>query len=426
MLREYVEGVPSGLIACRVGKTGAHILGISPRNVLLRTADFLPQEPITFYFYQIKSGSYCAHTLTSYETGEARRENGAVLSRFSFDDPACAQHIRSALNDLARYVEIRSAYGASAYSQEITGYPLEEDDCFPVSLDAARQAWFAELAPLRPEKHCSLAVFLNCRDLWMLYLETPVSDFMDAYAKLRGIPRFVLPERSPDRLYIGNAYCRLVFPEPELLEKLLNKACREKLNVTLVTAELRTGEEAQADALLAMACERKLEVEINDWGMLNRAQAFKNRLLMLLGPQLNRRRKDPRMQWKNGFPGRGDLLSRNALNDILYLNFLKDMGICRFEYESCNMHTALPDAACSLHLPFYQTNTSLWCPLRAICTDGERGRQAPTNSCPHWCEHNALLFPNHLRMLGRWNSLLALDCTPTDKARGFDRWVLNF
>ena len=427
MLREYVEGVPSGLISCRAGETNAHILGISPGSVLLRTAAPLPQAaPLRFLFYQPETGSYLSHTLAQYETGEARRENGAVLSRFCFDDPACAAHIRRALNACARYVEIRAGKGASAYGHATTAYPIELDEVFPASLEAAREAWFSRLPPLRPGDACALAVALNCRELWELYLSTPAASFWDGYARIRRIPRHILPERKPDRLYIGNPHCRLVFPDEAALEALLAKANSEGLAVTLVTAELRSGDEERADRLLALAAKHHLEAEINDWGMLWRAQPFKDEIILLLGTRLNRRRKDPRMQWKAGFAGREALLSGNALNGGGYRAFLAGLGVQRFEYESCGLPNRLPEAPCSLHLPFYQTNTSLWCPIHALCTRGDRGAQHPVEACPRWCESNVLLYPEHLRMLGRWNSLLALDPEPLRAADAFGRWVLNF
>lgn len=426
MLREYVEGIPSGLIACRMGNMDVHILGISPRAVVLRSAGSLPEAPITFFFYQPESGKYHSYTLNHYETGEAQRKNSAVLSRLFFEDAACAALIRKALNDYARYVETRSTEGASAYGRETTGYPLEMDETYPESIEDARRTWFSRLPQLNPGRDCSLAVSLNCRELWKLYLSHSASEFMGAYAALRFIPQGILPGRIPDRIYIGNEYCRFIFPSKEELNALLAKARSESIAITLVTAELRAGGEAQADALFSLAAEEGLEVEINDWGMLNRAQAFAKDITILLGTRLNRRRKDPRMQWKAGIKDRRDLLARNALNDASYLSFLEGLGVSRFEYESCGLPTELPDAPCSLHLPFYQTNTSLWCPLRAACASGDRGRQVPAGSCPHWCEENLFLYPTHLGMLGRWNSLLAIDCELTHIPAGLDRWVLNF
>lgn len=426
MQREYVEGIPSGLIACRVGNKDVHILGISPRTVVLRSAEVLPAGPITLFFYQPESGEYQSYILNDYEIGEAQRENGAVLSRFFFEDAACAAHIRKALNDYARYVETRSTEGVSAYGRETTGYPLEMDDIYPQSIEDARRSWFSRLPKLNPGQDCSLAVSLNCRELWSLYLTRPVSEFMDAYAAARPIPRDILPDRIPDRIYIGNEYCRFVFPSKEELNALIVKAHDENIAVTLVTAELRSGGEAQADALFAFAARHNLEVEINDWGMLNRAQPFAKEFPILLGTQLNRRRKDPRMPWKAGMTNHTNLLARNALNDAFYRSFLTELGVRRFEYESCCLPTELPEAPCSLHLPFYQTNTSLWCPLRAACVNGDRGRQSFADNCPAWCEENMFLYPLHLGMLGRWNSLLAVDHELSRIPIGIDRWVLNF
>lgn len=426
MSAEYAQGIPSGLIACRVGEENVHILGISPTSVLLRSAAPLPSAPISFYFYQIKTGEYLPHPLNDYKAEEARRENGAVLSRFFFSDPVCAALIRRSLNDYARYVETRVEAGASAYGQASVGYPLEKEDIFPSSLQEARQTWFSALPANACDAAPSFAVSLNCHSLYTLYLTHPADTFMRAYAQSYSIPASFLPNHPPERLYIGNEYCRLVFPNSNTLSALLKKAQAEQIAVTLVTAEMRSGEEDRADMLLSLAAEHGLEVEINDWGMLWRAQFFRNDLTLLFGTQLNRRRKDPRMAWKSGSEAHKELLSRNALNDASYRNFLAELGISRFEYESCALPVHPAEGKCSLHLPFYQTNTSLWCPLRALCENGNRGAQQGTRQCPHWCEDNVLLYPTHLKMLGRWNSLLAMDDNPLAFPVGFDRWVFNF
>lgn len=65
----------------------------------------------------------------------------------------------------------------------------------------------------------------------------------------------------------------------------------------------------------------------------------------------------------------------------------------------------------SLHLPFYQTNTSQYCPLYALCTTGDRGTQQLAEHCPKFCEKYALLYPEHLHMAGRYNSLFGVDKT---------------
>ena len=423
---EAIENIPYGLIACRMGGMQRCIAGISPRCIRLRAAEAIPIGTAELFFYRPETGGYVSRTLNNLQTGDVQRENGAVLTRFFFDDPACASAIRETLNAYARYVQIRSEYSASAYGQETTGYPLEQDEIFCPDIAQQRRAWFSGLAPLPIPASAQLAAELNTGALCRMYLDTPAGDLEAAYAARFGLPEGFLSGRRIDRLYAGNAYCRHLVPEIPVLEAIAEKAGQEGLELTLVTAELRAGDEARADMLIEFARKHKCELVVNDWGMLHRAGRSGN-IDILLGTQLNRRRKDPRMAYKAGFAGNERLLARNALNSPEWRAYLQAFGVCRYEFESCGLQTDLPDGSCSLHLPFYQTNTSLWCPLRALCTSGSRGMQRPADQCPQLCENNYLLYPRHLNMLGRWNSLLAFDpaCSGPDLQK-YDRIVLNF
>lgn len=424
--RETINGIPYGLISCRIGGIQRCIEGISPRCIQLRAAEAIPAGTAELFFYRPETGGYTCHTLENLQTGDVQCKNGAVLTRFFFDDPACAAAIRETMNAYARYVQIRSEYSASAYGQETTDYPLEDDEIFCPDITEQRQIWFSDLAPLWLPALAQLAVELNTPALCRLYLETPADDFKTAYAAHFGLPESFLSCCRIDRLYVGNAYCRHLIPEIPVLEAIAGKARQTGLKLTLVTAELRTGNESLADMLIDFARKHKCELVVNDWGMLHHANRFGN-IDILLGTQLNRRRKDPRMAYKAGLSGNEYLLSRNALNNSEWRAYLQAFGVCRYEYESCGLQTDLPDGICSLHLPFYQTNTSLWCPLHALCTSGSRGMQHPVDRCPQLCENNYLLYPRHLNMLGRWNSLMAFDpAWNGPDMQKYDRIVLNF
>ena len=427
---EMVRDVPAALIACRANGTQRALEAISPRVLWLRTPEAVPGNVrLELSFYHPESGTYSALEVRNAIAGPTRRHEGAVLTRFSFEDPACAAAIRRALNDYARCVELRGGWGATAYGEALTGYPADEDGRFPENPDAQRADWFHSLAPLPDPGATELAVALDCPELYALYLAYPLPDFMNAYADLRCVPRAALPKRAPDRLYVGNPHCRLLFPDEGILRALADKARREGRALSLVTAELRAGGEARADALLRFAAERSAECIVNDWGMLERANALSPRPELSLGTRLNRRRKDPRLAWKAGAAEHVDLLRENSLDAPQWRSWLRDFGVVRFEYERCGYDCAPPgDAPCSLHLPFYQTNTALWCPLKALCERGDRGAQTAADRCPGWCADNVLLYPTHLKLVGRWNSLIALDDRPWNEAhmRRFDRWVLNF
>lgn len=427
---EWVEDLPSGLCACRLDGTEIRIAAISPRALLLRTPEALDLSgALQLYFYRPEKGEYEVQTLKAYSSDPARRENGAVLTRLCFDDPICAASIRRMLNDYARFLEIRSEQGASAYAAAIAAYPAQADTAFPDSPSAACAEWLTHLPPMPPISDASgLAIELNCPELWQLYLRTPISEFGAAYGRARRLPKSWQPLPQPNRFYIGNPFCRHLFPDNQTLRAIAAKAQSEGIALSLVTADLRMDSAQQADRIAAFAQECAAELVINDWGMLHRVQRLRGELKIVLGSQLNRRRKDPRMIYKRGLENRSDLIARNSLNDAAWLAFLRDLGIERLEYESCGVIPILPALPCSLHLPFYQTNTGLWCPLKAICEHGSRGAQQPANACSAWCERNALIYPDHLKLIGRWNSLLALDyhCDAAAALQGFDRWVLNF
>ena len=134
-----------------------------------------------------------------------------------------------------------------------------------------------------------------------------------------------------------------------------------------------------------------------------------------------------RGNWKSAM----GLLSRNALDDAGFREWLAELGVTRFEYEACGYLPSIAPGGHSLHLPFYQTNTSHACPLAAACLDLDPGQAVP--DCHHICETHARLYPDELHMIGRYNSLFALDpailANPTRLshllASGIDRLVVN-
>lgn len=58
----------------------------------------------------------------------------------------------------------------------------------------------------------------------------------------------------------------------------------------------------------------------------------------------------------------------------------------------------------------------------------------PVRKCPRFCEEQAFLYPEHLRMVGRYNSLFGIDLSVFQEPeaigkmyglRGIDRIVVN-
>ena len=419
--------LPSGMIACRIDGVEARVAAISPGAVDLRAAEKLRcARALELSFYRPESGDYLQIPAENVQAGPAWREDGATLTRLFFADAKLAAAVRRALNDFARFVELRGEWGASAYGAHLNGYPVAAEADFPASPEAQWDAWFSEMPPLPDAAGVEIALALNAPALWRAYLDVPLDEMMDAYARLRRIPRAPLPA-SARRLYLGNPGCAQLFPDARELKAILDKAAREGAKITLVTAELRMGGEARLDAIFEIAARFGAECEIDDWGALYRAQGLRDRPALLLGPRLNRRRKDSRLQWKAGAARAAALLAENDLNRPAWRARLERWGIARVECELAGRFSP-PAGPRSLHLPFYASNLSLWCPLRALCERKDRGAQSGGKNCPRWCARNELLYPDWMRARGRFNAILGFDGDfwPADFMRAFDRWVLNF
>ena len=122
------------------------------------------------------------------------------------------------------------------------------------------------------------------------------------------------------------------------------------------------------------------------------------------------KRQDVRLPYKQGIGNHVDSLAENNLNCGFYQDYLKNtFDIQRFEFESCGYKVTIPDGHHSLHLPFFQTNTSQYCTLYAVCRYGDRGKQKLTENCPRYCNKKVFLYPKHLKMVGRYNSLFGYD-----------------
>ena len=257
-----------------------------------------------------------------------------------------------------------------------------------------------------------LALELDRPEWYTAYLSMESAAFFETYFRKNQIPD--PPIFHPDRLYIGNSFCPHLAPKEEELFAMMDKACRESFAVTLVfpfLLEENLPETQERLYHLARWCEQKnktIELVVNDWGTAQLAAQF-SAFSLCLGVLLNKRKKDPRMAYKMGDR---TLFEKNSVHAAFYRDYLKEkFRIERYEWESCGDTSIrkFPEGKNSLHLPFYQTNTSQYCPQYAACVKGSRGAQVPVRECPGFCEKQVFLYPEHLRMVGRYNSLFGVD-----------------
>ena len=289
-------------------------------------------------------------------------------------------------------------------------------------------------------ENVELAVSLHDDNLYKMFMELNFKSFKGEYLSQNYIENHELFKKDITRVYIGNEFCHNLFPEISLLIKMMERAESKNLNITLCFTYMRDCLIENTEKIINKVyswCrdhEKYIEIVINDWGMVELLKDKQDYIKISLGVLLNKRKKDPRYMYKKGYEENKDLMAQNSLNSTTFTNFLKEIGIKRYEYESCGYRMDIAQGKHSLHMPFYVTNTSQYCPLYAMCKHQNRGKQELVLNCPKYCRDYVFSYPKHLKMIGRYNSLFAFDDTLLkDKAKleyyianGIDRIVMNF
>ena len=474
-----VSMIPFGLLAGVVGGREVRITEIDESGFCFRTIEenISDSEALKVCFYDIKNGCYRELEIPEYDIQRFDMED-AELSGFyvkykvTVKQKAYAEAVQRLLYQYNHYIHLKLEEDDSALAKSLTGYPGELDEVKRGSLEEQVGIWQRELAAdglesayngkridltdncsqygtgFKPGYKCQvplesgvteLALEIDRPELYQEYLNSSLTEFSKKYAgKCIGIcGSIILEHRVPDHLYIGNQFCHNLFPTENQLFSIMDKMRSEDLEVTLAFSYIREFMLSSVEKLLEKVdnwcCVHGVNVEIvvNDWAMVEILRGKTSHLSPVFGTLLNKRKKDPRMKYKSGDTA---LFQHNSLNAEFYRDFLaKEFHIHRYEWESCGYPQEFPPGKNSIHLPFYQTNTSQYCPLYALCTTGDRGMQQLAEHCPKFCEKYALLYPEHLHMIGRYNSLFGVDKTLLEspemwkKIKGIkpDRIVVN-
>lgn len=447
----FIPMIPFGLLAGYWGTMEVRITALAEEGFQIRLAhpasEAQKQEPLELAFYDYSTVSYHRLSICGAHLVREDREQFFTVYTFETELEAYRRAVQRLVMQYSRYIRWKTEGDDAALAEKMTGYPAREDAQHFESLKEQKQVWFAPIQentfeeirrgagegnPLvKPE----LALALDRPAWYEKYLELDASAFFSMYFRENQITKEL--NFQPDRLYFGNAFCPNLFPEEDTLLNLMEKASREQFFVTLVLPVLWEANRKETEQLLNTLedwCTQRretLEIVVNDWGTAALAADRKN-VTVCLGILLNKRKKDPRMKYKQGNDA---LFHQNSLNAEFYRTYLKEhFGIERYEWESCGCLQTFPSGENSLYFPFYQTNTSQHCTLYAECANGSRGAQKQVMDCPRYCEQQAFLYPKHLQMAGRYNSLFALDSAllqnPAEMGRayaahGVKRFVLN-
>ena len=473
-----VTAVPFGLLACRIDGREIQITELGENGFVFRTAKAMAEagngdHEIEVSFYHMAQGRY--ETVRIGNEGKPpvitleREEQWYQVYSVAVDQEDYRREVRELVLWYDRYIQLKCTCDDGELAGHLTGYPAELDEVYGKSFEEQKENWFGAVVTdssnttdssnmtdrvgivdcaLPAAEICGrevmdavegmeLALELDGPKWYDCYLKEKLAEVSRQYWETGGLGKYPLAKRLPDRIYIGNQFCPCLFPTDEQLFRMLEKAERDGLSVTVVfpyMAESAVEKKKKLLTQLDQWCQKpgmetlvnpgknrrleKLEIVINDLGMVVMAEELELKNLALsMGTLLNRRRKDPRMAYKFG---KKELLNENSLNAEFYRQYVRnEWNIHRVEWESCGYQQNIGEKqdffggdagiASSIHIPYYQTNTSEYCTLYAICTNGDRGKQDRVEHCPHYCEKYAFLYPDHLKMIGKGNSLFAFD-----------------
>ena len=442
MLKEEADLIPSGLVTLFVNNKEVRILSLRTDGFRFRISEKINKiNSLMIAFYKFKYNKYKELELKNYTIKSEEVKEFYTIYNIEICNDEYKELVKYILRDYSKYVNLKVFGDENEFSKEMVNYPAEKDNDFYKYYEDEKRIWMKDLNYENIDLNkFSLAVSLDNDLLYKKYLEMDLKDFKSFYFKHNFLNNHKLMEKDIDRIYVGNEFCHNLFPGELTLIKILEKAAFQGINITLSFTYLRECLINKTKEILEKVyefCSKKnivIEIVINDYGMLSLVKGKEKYFKLSLGVLLNKRKKDPRYIYKKGYMENKELISENSLNSKVFRDFLKENNIERFEYENCGYDIKIPEGNHSMHIPFYVTNLSQYCTLYAKCTTMNRGCQKFVLNCPHYCNDYVFLYPNHLKMVGRYNGLFAFDDTllcNEEKLneyinKGIDRIVLNF
>lgn len=369
-----------------------------------------------------------------------------TICKVEAESPEYRAAVNAFYGEYQAYVESKLEDTDDVLALKMTGYPAGLDQQFADTFHRQRLQWGQEVCSGHTTTRADyekfeMAVSIDNPRLYELYAQQGTEPLWRILLEENAICNHPLAGIVPKRIYAGNAFCHNLAPSEAQLYAILEKARSEGTEVTLVTTYLREEYIEKTKAALESLYEYcktrdyRLELVVNDWGMLTMFSGKTDYLKPLLGTLINKRKKDPRA----GYLSKNTQASQTAstVSETAFRKTLREKyGINRYEWEAGGGAFRIPEdgeVRHSLTFPYFRTNTSQYCPLYAKCTTGERGQQTFVRECPKYCEQYVFLYPEHLKMVGRYNSLFGFDDSVLTHAetvaeyaeQGIDRLVLQ-
>ena len=240
-----------------------------------REAICSPQK-LEVCFYDMERAEYGTVVITEFEICREKEEDFFTQFLVWTEQEEYRRQVQKLVRQYSKYIRLKLEDDGELES-ELTGYPSEFDGEHCSSLEEQRQYWFAEKAGraeinMEIPEHTECAIELDCPERYTAYLQKSLPEFYHDYLRKNHLQGSGLEARIPDRIYIGNQFCHLLFPEEELLFAMLEKAkksLRQLRFLLLMSEKLLEDTFALLRKIDHWCSKNELEMEcvVNDWGM---------------------------------------------------------------------------------------------------------------------------------------------------------------
>lgn len=242
-----VESMPSSLVTCFVQDLEVHIVELAYEGFSFRVPKKLERvEAITLHFLQFEQSSYHSVVLEEFKI-ELEEQQFYVIYTILTKQNDYVRYTQAAIKQYGQYISLKLSGDDGYLSEEMVGYPAEEDASFYPTFEEQKKDWFGksevkselEVDLYKTDQVYELALGVDNPKRYEQYLSMDIQAFSQKVLEENYLDKHPMFHKQVKRLYIGNQFCHNLLPEPEQLIALMDKVRQEALGITLVFTYLR-------------------------------------------------------------------------------------------------------------------------------------------------------------------------------------------
>ncbi|MDO4976899.1 MAG: hypothetical protein Q4E53_06530 [Eubacteriales bacterium] len=358
-------------------------------------------------FYQMDQRDYHSIDIKNFTVSCMEKEEFYDLYRLDCEEIVFRNAAKKLTEEYLSYMENRLYLDDAELSASMTSYSVEGDSIFAKSWKGQKEEWVQQIKEEYDERSwdylkngvdgrenpaIKLAYSLEDLESMKHFLKDNLEDFCKWYWTRYDLSWHPLASLLPEKVLVGNPYCPCLFPGEDEMEQFLIQSKKKGITVDFQLAPIPQCYYAkiirQIDqlALLAEKENQAITIYVGDQGIKNHiCKYYEKTLVAKDGVLMKKEIRDPRLQYRYSDSSKeGKLFFHANKERKLFFHSIED-GMC---------------------LPFYQCNTGTFCPIYSLCTQGKRDAYVRVTDCPGYCQDHHMIYPSHLHLLGRFNSIL--------------------